>query len=38
LLQPETLRDHPLLEPLRSERGRRVVGLVVALLIEAILL
>ncbi len=34
----EFLYDHPLLEPLRSERGRRVVGLVAALLIEAILL
>lgn len=36
--QAQSLYDHPLLEPLRSERGRRVVGLVAALLIEAILL
>ena len=38
MLQPETLDNHPLLTPLRSERGRRLVGLVAALLIEAILL
>ena len=36
--QTESLADHPLLEPLRSERGRRLIGLVAALLIEAILL
>ena len=36
--QAQSLRDHPLFEPLRSERGRRVVGLIAALLIEAILL
>ena len=36
--QAETLDDNPLLTPLRSERGRRLVGLVAALLIEAILL
>lgn len=36
--QAQSLRDHPLFEPLRSERGRRIVGLVAALLIEAILL
>jgi periplasmic protein TonB len=38
LPQAQSLRDHPLFEPLRSERGRRVVGLIAALLIEAILL
>ncbi|NCP18121.1 MAG: hypothetical protein GW855_03035 [Erythrobacter sp.] len=32
------LFEHPLFDPLRSERGRRIVGLIAALLIEAILL
>lgn len=36
--QAQPLADHPLFEPLRSERGRRIVGLVAALAIEAILL
>ena len=36
--QTQSLADHPLFEPLRSERVRRIVGLVAALLIEAILL
>ena len=36
--QSQPLADHPWLEPLRSERGRRLVGIGAALLIEAILL
>lgn len=38
MIQYQSLAEHPMFEPLRSERGRRIVGLVAALLIEAILL
>ncbi|MBB3032699.1 hypothetical protein [Alteriqipengyuania lutimaris] len=34
----DSLDDHPHFAPLRSERGRRLIGIVAALLIEAILL